>query len=817
MNIHIKRTAAFVSAVLVTAAGFCGSAANAYFSENAMTDGYGKKAVLSDGFSLSSPVFRQSGEDGSEVLQLSEYGSIVYSEELYAGAETLPESFDMRDIYGVTPVRNQGSYGTCWAHSAIASAESSILKSDTAVDLSEFHTAYYTYFGDEQIYDSSSTVKEKLKRGGNASSVTNLWSQWIGPVSEEKLVYGDETFFDKEAQTEEMKYQADYLLKNAYMFDYDKNRTDFDEVNLIVKQFVYGGLAVDVSFYSNSAKFYDGTHHSTNSSKKPRFANHSAAIVGWDDSFPAENFKLPAESDGAWLVKNSWGESYGEDGYIWISYEDKSLSEFAVYEMQSRSEYAENFQNDSFVPVQTLSAYDDGSENGVSYMANVFHTDEEMQIEAVGTYIRQPGTEYTITIYSNIQDPADPASGTAYPAGSGKCGMTGYVTIELDENVVVGSGDFSVVAELYAPDSAFVIPLETCITVTDDEDGSIASLGSYTTYEGIKSYTGAGESFFSTDGVNWNDVTESDYTYTEEEEQELLEQLEEELYDGLEPEDTAELAAAEAAMDKFREMFASGTVGVVMGNISLKAFGNPVGTVDFSHMEGAVPAGEQVTLSAKDGGDIYYRTSGSGEFQLYTEPITITEAITVYAADDPSGAGTVSSRRYYPAKPSLYSLEYTTVTDGRESAAARCWFDTEKNEAHIKADGEADEVRIVPRTAAAISCGGESYSYGEKITVALTDGEGTAVLLLNGADGAESEFRIYISADEYELGDADGNGKVDASDASRVLVHYSALSVGGVGVIPDEMLRYADYNCDGAVDSRDASGILACYAELSTR
>jgi len=33
--------------------------------------------------------------------------------------------------------------------------------------------------------------------------------------------------------------------------------------------------------------------------------------VGWDDNKGAE---------GCWLVKNSWGTEFGEDGYIWIEY-----------------------------------------------------------------------------------------------------------------------------------------------------------------------------------------------------------------------------------------------------------------------------------------------------------------------------------------------------------------------------------------------------------------------------------------------------------------------------------------------------------------
>lgn len=590
-----------------------------------------KQASLSRNFSLSAPVFRQTDDGTTELVQ--NVGAIEENLNLYGSDNSMPESFDLRSTGLMSPVRNQTGFGTCWAHSAIASAESNIIKSKPDINLSEFHTAYYTYSGGDQIEPYSDDVAQTLSHGGTHMAVTNLWAQWIGPVLEKRIPYGNTEFFDNKDDVEIMKYNADYHLKNSYTFDYNSDRTNFDEINSLVKQFVYNGQPVDVSFYTNQGVNYNSTYFSTNSTKKSKYANHSVVIAGWDDNFPAENFNTKPENNGAWLVKNSWGEGFGDNGYIWISYEDTSLCEFAVYELEDKEKYTYNFHHDTFVAVQSLSAADDPEVNDGSYMANVFcNTDNVKQLNAVATYITQPNTEYEITVYTGLSDISNPVSGTPSAVTHGISEMTGYFTIELDDYVMLEQDEyFSVVVRLYSENAPYVIPLETCIAVRDHKTEDIISLGSFTTYEGIKKYTSENESFFSTDGKEWSDVTNEDYIYTDEEVEELLAELETDLFEDIAPDDTEGLENAANALEFYKEMFAAGDVMVVMGNISLKALANPYGTVDFSQDSGVVPDGTLIELSAPEGGDIYYYINDSDEKIRYTEPLEITELTDVYA------------------------------------------------------------------------------------------------------------------------------------------------------------------------------------------
>ena len=57
--------------------------------------------------------------------------------------------------------------------------------------------------------------------------------------------------------------------------------------------------------------------------------SHAVSIIGWDDNFKASNFpsELGVTQDGAWLVLNSWGTNFGNNGCFWVSYQDYYIEE----------------------------------------------------------------------------------------------------------------------------------------------------------------------------------------------------------------------------------------------------------------------------------------------------------------------------------------------------------------------------------------------------------------------------------------------------------------------------------------------------------
>ena len=99
--------------------------------------------------------------------------------------------------------------------------------------------------------------------------------------------------------------------------------------NAAVKWAVMQFGAVDASM-AYEASGYNAATSSYNS--RSTDVDHHVCVVGWDDGYPAGRFLRRPPGPGAFLVKNSWGRSYGQGGYFWVSYHDRSFgTTFAVF------------------------------------------------------------------------------------------------------------------------------------------------------------------------------------------------------------------------------------------------------------------------------------------------------------------------------------------------------------------------------------------------------------------------------------------------------------------------------------------------------
>jgi C1A family cysteine protease len=193
-----------------------------------------------------------------------------------------PAVFDWRGQGGVTAVKNQGACGSCWAFCATAAFESQILiHSGPEYDISE------------QAVLSCNTVGDGCN-GGWMETAYDIWTA-DGAVLEECMPYHE---VDTEPCTRESCETADEIAGYYYV---DDNINDLKTA--LLDGPVAAAMAVCTSFSS-----YTGGCYEDNCTD----INHGVTIVGWDDNM--------CGGEGAWIVKNSWGPDWGDNGYVYMKY-----------------------------------------------------------------------------------------------------------------------------------------------------------------------------------------------------------------------------------------------------------------------------------------------------------------------------------------------------------------------------------------------------------------------------------------------------------------------------------------------------------------
>lgn len=369
---------------------------------------------------------------------------------------TLPSKYDSREYGYVTPVKNQGSYGTCWAFSTLAAAESSLLAQGKAeqgkLDLSERHLAYFHYHPAADplglmAKDSYKPApgKDYLGLGATPMMATFTLASWKGAAAEQSAPYSGITAGTAGNLSKSIAYTDEYHLQQAYWISM-KDRADVKE-----KVMAYGAAAI--SYVDNNS--YWNTAGNAYCSPGNAGEGHGVTVVGWDDNYSRENFNpiRQPNADGAWLVKNSWGTSKGDKGYFWMSYEDGALNRnnsiAYVFELEPADNYDNNYQYDG-----TASTDFYVLKSG-STVSNVFKTvanpGGSETLKAVSMILNDANVDYSIQVYKSLSDPKDPMSGI--PAlktpVKGKIPYAGYYTIPLGTDVILpGDSQYAIVIEV---------------------------------------------------------------------------------------------------------------------------------------------------------------------------------------------------------------------------------------------------------------------------------------------------------------------------------------------------------------------------------
>lgn len=198
----------------------------------------------------------------------------------------------------------------------------------------------------------------------------------------------------------------------------------------------------DEAYYSSNRQAYNCNHYNQD-------ANHIVTIVGWDDNYSRYNFNSASrpKNNGAWILKNSWGTNDGKAGYFYISYEDKSLCEFAAGEFVKASDYQYNYFYDGSAS-PGVASFKKGQSIANVYTAKKGSGRKKELLKAVNLVTWSPNIKYRVRIYKNPKS-QKPASGKKMLSQSGTLSAAGTHTIDLNKKIEMLKGDrFAIVVDI---------------------------------------------------------------------------------------------------------------------------------------------------------------------------------------------------------------------------------------------------------------------------------------------------------------------------------------------------------------------------------
>jgi C1A family cysteine protease len=391
-------------------------------------------------------------------------------------ATALPAVWDWRSSAGynaVTPVKDQGSCGSCWSFGNMGSVESRykiMTAGHPPIDLSENNmidvrdSTTYKYCHWPWLWGRCS--------GGNTQLATSYLTGLVLQNATEK--------FQKGALTEA---QDGYNASSSYLnskcgaasrpdpsYRINGTRKIYGDT-VLMKQAIkkYGPMVS--AFYWTSSGFYDGAvfflPHSF------RGSNHEILIVGWDDT---KAWPDGLGNQGAWIVKNSWGTAWGLDGYFYICYGSGGIGQDSMsYSGVRKANLKENFYAEDLGGWLT-NVGNPSAQSITGYGSNVFKTAVTGEkLAAVEFFVPFYDMPYSIKIWKSVTYPTSTTARYATQWGStitGRAQEPGYYEVDLPANVLTKGKEYAVEVKFTSTASGYYWPIPCAYPISNVVDDS---------------------------------------------------------------------------------------------------------------------------------------------------------------------------------------------------------------------------------------------------------------------------------------------------------------------------------------------------------
>jgi hypothetical protein len=211
-------------------------------------------------------------------------------------AGDLPRRFDWRDQAQLTPPKQQGSCGSCWAFSHVGVLESAIaIKDKKLVDLSEQYMLSCNPYG----------------WGCNGGYFNHQMHINPGAVPESEFPYAGQKLACKNNLSHPYRLDSWAFLPSSS----ESEPPSINEIKAAIYQ--YGPIAAALGANDSFSRYRSGVFNACDGTQP----NHAIVLIGWDDD------------QQSWILRNSWGTEWGQNGVGYIRYGCNKIGISANYVM----------------------------------------------------------------------------------------------------------------------------------------------------------------------------------------------------------------------------------------------------------------------------------------------------------------------------------------------------------------------------------------------------------------------------------------------------------------------------------------------------
>lgn len=356
-----------------------------------------------------------------------------------------PERYDPRQNTILPTIKNQGNANNCWGFALASAIEMNVMRgyqTNIKIDPTYMIQSHGFDLGDNRGGSLNMSIAY-LSRGGYLG---NDFTDYV---------LSSVNYLDKDSKTRRETLKQAVLEQGAVYANIKWDKSNFNELT--------------AGYYNKSAL---------------KGVDHALVVIGWDDHYKKSNFLQPPPEDGAYICKNSWGEKYGDRGYIYVSYSDFMIKENTATIVVEKSDKKERiYQHDYLGKTEEL-----GYGQPVAWMSNVYQmVGEKEKLSAISFYTLEKETKYEAWIVRQFNDAEDFKGKTKI--ATGRCKNEGYHRVLLNKMLLDSKEKIAIILRLESPSIREPIAVESPILGYSSKASALEN-----------------ESYISPDGHLWQDL-----------------------------------------------------------------------------------------------------------------------------------------------------------------------------------------------------------------------------------------------------------------------------------------------------------------------